>query len=56
MDPQIKLLHEAHWKGIAIILAKAELEQGSFLATYLFDLKTQNLEPTQIIKHQLTRN
>lgn len=44
MDPQIKLLHEAHRKGIAIILAKAELEQGSFLATYL-TLKHKTLRP-----------
>lgn len=34
MDPQIKLSHEAHQKGIAITLANAELEQGSFLSTY----------------------
>lgn len=34
MDPQIKLSHEAHQKAIAITLAKAELEQGSFLSTY----------------------
>lgn len=34
MDQQIKLSHEAHQKGIAITLAKAELEQGSFLSTY----------------------
>lgn len=34
MNPQIKLSHKAHQKGIAITFAKAELEQGSFLSTY----------------------
>lgn len=34
MNPQVKSSHKAHQKGIAIRLAKAELEQGSFSSTY----------------------
>lgn len=50
MGPQIKLSHKAYQKGIAITLAKAELEQGSFLSIYSWI--TKYLVETLKLKHK----